>query len=187
MAKSHRISKVTTRAGDKGTTKLATGRTVTKYDPLIKVVGAVDELNSHIGLLLTHIGMDDTGSAHIEILKHTQQHLFDMGAVLAMEGAFTVPDRTDLENATAALNESLPPLTEFVLPGGGLASAQSHVCRATCRRAESQMWELVAGIEADTTESAFADCGRYLNRLSDYFFVLARTLVDAPEEQWRKP
>ncbi len=171
-----RITKVTTRAGDKGTTKLATGRTVAKHAPVVRVIGAVDELNSHVGVLA---GLAPDPAA----LKTIQQRLFDMGAVFAMEGQYDAPALDELEAATEAVNETLPPLTEFVLPGGGPAASQAHVCRSVCRRAESDLWGLIETSPNDSLEQ----CARYLNRLSDYFFVLARALTQDDEEQWSGP
>ena len=137
MPEKHRISKVTTRAGDTGNTKLATGRTVGKHELIVSAMGAIDELNSHIGLLRAYVG-----EAHQDTLAEVQQALFDLGAVFAMEGSYGAPLPTNIETVTETLNERLPPLTEFVLPGGGQAAAQSHVCRATCRRAETTVWQL---------------------------------------------
>jgi cob(I)alamin adenosyltransferase len=178
MADKHRISKVTTRAGDTGKTKLATGRTVNKHSTIMLAMGGVDELNSQLGLLLGHVDIE------VAELKQIQQNLFDMGAVFAMEGEYAAPTVARLEQAIERLNAELPPLTEFVLPGGGLAAAQSHVCRSVCRRAERDVWALIS----QTTDSAesFTACARYLNRLSDYLFVLARTLTNSAEEQWQK-
>lgn len=178
MADKHRISKVTTRAGDTGKTKLATGRTVNKDSTIMLAMGGVDELNSHLGLLLAHVDIE------VAELKQIQQNLFDMGAVFAMEGDYAAPTVASLESAIERLNKELPPLTEFVLPGGGLAAAQSHVCRSVCRRAERDLWSL-NNQAADSPES-FTACARYLNRLSDYLFVLARTLNNSVEEQWNK-
>ncbi len=105
-----------------------------------------------------------------------------MGAVFAMEGQFDAPASATLEAITAQLNERLPPLTEFVLPGGGAAAAQAHICRAVCRRAEIDLWGLLAGLT--DPPHAMQDCARYLNRLSDYFFVLARSLSETAETEW---
>ncbi len=179
MAK-HRLTKVTTRAGDQGTTKLATGRTVAKHDPLVLTMGAIDELNSHVGVLA---GL--AGDPHPAALKEIQQQLFNMGAVFAMEGGFDAPELAGLESLTEQLNASLPPLTEFVLPGGGAAAAASHICRAVCRRAETQTWLLINNLP-EAAES-YVSSARYLNRLSDYFFVLARALTETAEEQWQGP
>ena len=180
MVEKHRISKVTTRAGDTGNTKLATGRTIGKHELIVSAMGAIDELNSHIGLLRAYVG-----EAHQETLAEVQQALFDLGAVFAMEGSYGAPSPDHIETVTEALNESLPPLTEFVLPGGGQAAAQSHVCRATCRRAETTVWQL--NYEIATTPDAYLGAARYLNRLSDYLFVLARALTATAETQWQGP
>lgn len=178
MAK-HRLTKVTTRAGDQGTTKLATGRTITKFSPFVQTMGAVDELNSYLGLLLAEV---DTQQ---DTLKAIQQNLFDMGAVFAMEGEYQAPDLAALESATEEMNATLPPLTEFVLPGGGESAARSHICRAVCRRAETQTWALIDSL--DSPPASFVACAQYLNRLSDYFFVLARSVTLTTEEQWQGP
>ena len=177
-----RLTKITTRAGDKGTTKLATGRTVSKASQVVRTMGSVDELNSHIGVLLAALA---DNSDQQDNIRDIQQALFDMGAVFAMEGQFKAPDPSALEAATTALNDALPPLTEFVLPRGGQAASLAHVCRAVCRRAETEVWAL---LEAGGDEqAAHGDAARYLNRLSDYFFVLARTLAPTTEEQWHGP
>ncbi len=180
MPSKHRIGRVTTRTGDGGNTKLATGRSIGKHESLIRAIGSVDELNSHIGVLTTVIDED-----HQSMLKRIQQALFDIGAVFAMEGEFQPPDLTELEQSSNALNEELPPLTEFVLPGGGVAASQSHVCRSVCRRAETEVWSIVH--EITDAPVAYLGVARYLNRLSDYFFVLARTVTLSDEEQWHGP
>ena len=180
MPEKHRISKVTTRAGDRGNTKLATGRTIGKHEAVVLAMGAIDEVNSHIGLLRTC-----AGETHQDNLADVQQALFELGAVFAMEGNYDAPALDAIEKNTDVLNQSLPPLTEFVLPGGGQAAAQSHVCRATCRRAESMVWRLIN--ELDAAPDAYLGAARYLNRLSDYFFVLARALTATEETQWQGP
>ena len=182
----NRISKVTTRAGDGGQTKLATGRTIQKSGQYVKTIGSVDELNSHIGLALAQLPAQDTSLVNLMVtLKAVQQDLFDIGAVLAMEGEYDAPKYTILEAATEQMNASLPALTEFVLPGGNITTSQLHVCRTVCRRAEAEMWMLLE----DWNEPPMAahDCARYLNRLSDLLFVAARTANDATEEQWQGP
>lgn len=180
MVEKQRINKVTTRSGDKGKTRLATGRGLAKYHPIVKAMGAIDELNSHIGVLRTL-----TGEKEQDTLGTVQQALFDLGAVFAMEGDYNAASPVPLESATDSLNEHLPPLTEFVLPGGGPAAAHAHVCRAVCRRAETQVWEVKG--EMDDAPQSYGDAARYLNRLSDYFFVLARSLTTTDETQWRGP
>lgn len=180
MNDKRRITKVTTRAGDSGNTKLATGRTVAKHAGIVRVMGSIDELNSHIGVLEAHVSPATQSDLH-----GVQQSLFDMGAVFAMEGDYPAPDPTPLEELTETINTSLPPLTEFVLPRGGMAAAAAHVCRAVCRRAESELWGLVA--EQEAAPQSFTDAARYLNRLSDLFFVLARSLAEGAEQQWQGP
>ena len=184
MAK-NRIGKVTTRAGDGGNTKLATGRTLAKHDDVVRAIGSVDELNSHIGMLVSLLTAGGEAEPHLETLTHVQQALFDIGAVFAMEGAYEPPTYEELEQTTAALNDHLPPLTEFVIPGGGPTAAQSHVCRSVCRRAEVDVWQLNGASEQPAP--SLVGAAQYLNRLSDYFFVLARALTSTQETQWKGP
>lgn len=191
MAKD-RISKVTTRTGDGGQTKLATGKTVFKKQTIIRTIGSVDELNSHTGLTLTillqfqnSIPKDVDLGALLETFNSIQQSMFNIGAVLAMEGEFTPPDHAIIEATTETLNSNLPPLTEFVLPGGNLPSAHLHVCRTVCRRAETDLWALVS--EDIESPAGYKNSARYLNRLSDFFFVLARAVNNVDETQWSGP
>ena len=185
MADKQRIGKVTTRAGDTGNSKLATGRTVGKHEVIFQAIGAVDELNSHVGMLVSLLTAGSSKSPHDTTLKQIQQDLFDIGAVLAMEGQFDAPAAAGVEAQVSELNAALPPLTEFVLPGGGVAAAQSHICRTVCRRCETDMWRLLHSV-SDAPEN-YQRAAQYLNRLSDYFFVLARTLSASAEEQWQGP
>ena len=170
-----RITRVTTKAGDRGTTSLADGSRLPKTDPRIHAIGAVDELNSFLGLLLTEL---DEANVLTAPCRQIQQELFDIGAYLATLGATPCPDAQWLESEVARFNAPLPALTEFVIPGGTRAAALAHVCRATCRRAERNLWEL-----ADDA----AEASRYANRLSDLFFVMARTCnaERGDEPQWR--
>ncbi len=169
----HRISTVTTRTGDSGSTRLADGTQVAKTDSRIVALGTIDELNSFLGLLVTEL--EDTSAAPKPLCVRIQQDLFDLGANLATVGATPLPAMDHLDSAVADMNAKLPPLKEFVLPGGSRAAALAHVCRTVCRRAERLLWEL----------GASADGARYLNRLSDVFFVMARTLnAGHHEPQW---
>jgi cob(I)alamin adenosyltransferase len=186
-----RITKVTTRNGDNGQTRLATNIKVSKADPWVRALGSTDELNSAIGLLRCHLS-----SAELDnMLAQHQQLMFDIGAVLAMGGDFDTPavaaGLTDVTSNTEMLNDQLPPLKEFVIPGGSLAAAHAHMCRTICRRAETDIWAAI-----ETWESALAtdniarlqETGACLNRLSDFFFVLARQLMQGQQEpQWRGP
>ena len=178
---SPRLSKIVTRTGDDGTTGLANGQRVAKESARIEAGGSVDELNCAIGVLLAAKGL----SAPLEhCLIEVQHELFDLGGELAIPGAsvLTGEQVLRLEAQVNAANEALPPLKEFVLPGGGAAAAACHVARAVCRRAERRCWAL-SRLEAVNTESL-----RYLNRLSDLLFVFARVLARArggTEPLWR--
>ena len=173
MAKK-RITRVTTRRGDAGETSLADGSSIAKSSDRIHTVGAVDELNSFVGWLRAKLTDAET-QAFDASLGRLQQELFDLGAYLATVGMVPAPDPDWLEAEVGRLNDALPPLTEFVIPGGSEACALTHVCRTVCRRAERHAWAT-----ADV-----ADAARYLNRLSDLFFVMARTLGREDESQWR--
>ena len=179
MTNKRRITRVTTGRGDAGKTSLADGSEVSKIDARIEAIGTVDELNSFIGQLINELRAGDA-AALAEQCTEVQQSLFDLGAALAVPGSDRFPDVEALESVSAALNDALPPLTEFVLPGGNRMSAAAHVCRTLARRAERRLWAL----PDDTAPGA-----TYLNRLSDYFFVLARTVnrTDRDESQWRGP
>ena len=169
----NRITRVTTRQGDGGLSRLADGAQLPKTASVFVAMGDVDELNSQVGALLTEVA-DDALAA---LLREIQQQLFDLGAHLASNGQTAAPSPSRVGSQAEAMNAALPPLAEFVLPGGSRAGAAAHVCRAVCRRAERSLWaaENQAG-------------GRYLNRLSDFFFVLARALnanEKLPEDLWR--
>ncbi|MCZ6710785.1 MAG: cob(I)yrinic acid a,c-diamide adenosyltransferase [Gammaproteobacteria bacterium] len=188
-----RITRVTTKTGDSGQTSLADGSRVSKSHPRMHAIGAVDELNGFVGLLLTELTQDNVLS---KPCRQIQQELFDIGAYLATLGATPCPDPDWVENEVARLNEQLPALTEFVIPGGTRAAALAHVCRTTCRRAERHLWKLeeetagsseAAGSSGAAGSPGAAGAARYANRLSDLFFVMARTCnaeVGA-EPQWR--
>ena len=181
-----RINRVTTKQGDGGMTQLANGTAVAKVDPIIRALGSTDELNSHLGLLRHH--HDDE-----PLLARIQQVLFDIGAVLATAGDHAPEGLNSatkaLTDTVARLNAQLPALKEFVLPGGTLAAAQCHLCRAVCRRAEIDFWSVMASKDfSDHAQVNLLASAAYLNRLSDFFFVLARQLNDlGTEEQWHGP
>ncbi len=169
----NRITRVTTRQGDGGLSRLADGQQLPKTAPVFVAMGDVDELNSQVGALLTEVADDGLAA----LLREVQQQLFDLGAHLATGGQTAAPVPERIESQTEAMNAALPPLAEFVLPGGTRAGAAAHVCRAVCRRAERSLWG------ADSQAG-----GRYLNRLSDFLFVLARALNAGealPEDLWR--
>lgn len=174
----NRLSKIATRTGDNGTTGLGDGSRVSKDDARIVAIGDVDELNSQVGVLLCESLPDDVRAA----LTAIQHDLFDLGGELCMPGHTLVTDDhlARLDNWLAAYNATLAPLKEFILPGGSRAAALAHVCRTVCRRAERSIVALAgAGTTstADTADAAVADAPRrYMNRLSDLLFVLARVL-----------
>ncbi|MEJ5976756.1 cob(I)yrinic acid a,c-diamide adenosyltransferase [Novosphingobium sp. PS1R-30] len=171
-----KLNKIYTRTGDAGTTGLVDGSRLPKHAARMDAIGAVDEANSAIGLAVCAL----PGSPHAETLTRIQNDLFDLGADLATPGGDFTPSAmklrivptqaTWLETAIDALNEDLAPLTSFILPGGSEAAARVHVARAATRRAERAMTALAA--EAPTNPAALA----YVNRLSDFLFVLARAI-----------
>jgi cob(I)alamin adenosyltransferase len=167
----NRLSKIYTRTGDNGTTGLGDGSRVDKDSVRVETYGTVDELNSFVGLILT-CELDD---AIRTCLTRTQHELFDLGGELCMPGYVLVPEICvdQLEIDLDYFNAGLPPLKDFILPGGSEAAARCHLARTVCRRAERLMVSL-AKIE-DTNEVSL----RYLNRLSDLLFVIARVLARA--------
>jgi cob(I)alamin adenosyltransferase len=176
----HRLSKITTRTGDLGMTGLATGERIKKSHHRIQVIGEVDELNSHIGYLLTFILPDEIRKVLIE----TQHRLFELGAELCMPGHCRIGQEMilSLEVLSTALNKTLPPLKEFILPGGAPVVAFMHIVRAVCRRTERA---LVALQEMDSTVNPLSLI--YLNRLSDLCFILSRHLnkvMGVNEQMW---
>ncbi|HEV3106143.1 MAG TPA: cob(I)yrinic acid a,c-diamide adenosyltransferase [Trinickia sp.] len=164
----HRLSKIATRTGDDGTTGLGDGSRVRKDNARIAAMGDVDELNSQIGVLLCETLPDDVREALIAI----QHDLFDLGGEICIPGHVMIGDAhlARLDAWLAHYNAALPPLKEFILPAGTRAASLSHVCRTVCRRAERSIVVLGA---AEQLEAAPR---RYVNRLSDLLFVLARVL-----------
>ncbi|MBI4808624.1 MAG: cob(I)yrinic acid a,c-diamide adenosyltransferase [Nitrosomonadales bacterium] len=162
-----RLSKITTRTGDDGTTGLADGSRLPKDHPRIAAIGSVDELNSHLGVLLAETMPEPV---RLELLR-IQNELFDFGGMLASPGApFAAAKLVRLDEAIAHYNAALPPLREFILPGGTRAAALCHVARCAARRAERDYFQLVQN------ETAPREGLQYLNRLSDLLFVLCRVL-----------
>jgi cob(I)alamin adenosyltransferase len=176
-----RLTRIYTRTGDDGTTGIAGGERLRKDHPRIDAIGSIDELNATIGLLratATPVDID----AQLETIQH---RLFDLGGELAMPGYELVTDDRveELEHWLDAHNADLPALEEFILPSGTEAAARCHVARTTCRRAERDLLRL----SRDTSIGAAGL--RYLNRLSDLLFVIARVLARADggaEVTWRK-
>lgn len=167
----NRLSKIYTRTGDKGTTGLGDGSRVDKDHLRVETFGTVDELNSAIGLLLA----SDLAGDVRDCLTRTQHELFDLGGELCMPGVVLIPESyvEQLEADLDRFNETLPPLKDFILPGGSEPAARCHLARTVCRRAERLLVAL-AKLE-DVNQVSL----RYLNRLSDLLFVTARVLARA--------
>jgi cob(I)alamin adenosyltransferase len=168
-----RLSKITTRTGDDGTTGLADGSRLAKDHPRIAAIGSVDELNSHLGVLLAENLPEEVRGELLRI----QHDLFDLGALLASPGApFDADKLLRMDTAIARYNANLPPLKEFILPGGSRAAALCHVARCVARRAERDYLPL------SRNKTAPPEGLQYLNRLSDLLFVLCRVLNRAANQ-----
>jgi cob(I)alamin adenosyltransferase len=178
----NRLTKIYTRTGDDGTTGLGDGSRVRKDALRVEAYGTVDETNAQVGVLRAALAADH--SAQI-MLEHIQHDLFDVGGELCIPGyeLVTAVYVERLESAIDAVNAELPALKDFILPGGSPAAAAAHVARTVSRRAERRTLSLA---DAETVNPQAI---KYLNRLSDYFFVLARQLARADggsEVLWRK-
>ncbi len=166
----NRLSKIYTRTGDDGSTGLGDGSRVGKDSLRVTAYGSVDELNSVLGMILADTGLPQELASELQRIQHT---LFDLGGELCIPGMALIedPDIAWLEASIDRHNASLPPLKEFILPGGGMAAATCHLARTVCRRAERELVALHR-VEPVRTQTL-----RYLNRLSDLLFVLARILA----------
>jgi cob(I)alamin adenosyltransferase len=168
----NRLSKIYTRTGDDGSTGLGDGSRVPKDSARVAAYGTVDELNCTVGMVLASEGVD---AAVREALTQVQHDLFDLGGELCIPGMAMIGDAdiNRLENVLDGFNEPLPPLKDFILPGGGMAAACCHLARTVCRRAEREVIALAR------VETVRPQAQRYLNRLSDLLFVIARVLARA--------
>jgi cob(I)alamin adenosyltransferase len=166
----NRLSKIYTRTGDTGTTGLGDGTRVAKEHARVEAYGTVDEANSAIGVLLAVPALPREIA---DTLTEVQHDLFDLGGELCMPGYRAITDEytARLETTLDRYNDTLPPLKEFILPGGGPAAAACHLARTIVRRAERRVWALAR------LEDIAPQVPRYLNRLSDLLFVLARVLA----------
>jgi len=178
----NRLTKIYTRTGDDGTTGLGDGTRVNKEHARVEAYGTVDEANSAIGMVLAVRPIPD---AIRELLNEVQHDLFDLGGELATPGMQLIKDEhtTRIEQAIDHFNADLPTLKEFILPSGGPATSSCHLARTITRRAERCVWSL-ARIETISLEVP-----RYLNRLSDLLFVLARVLArheNGMEVMWKR-
>lgn len=165
----NRLSKIYTRTGDDGTTGLGDGTRVDKDSLRVNAYGTVDEANSSIGLLLASVMPDDIR----DLLVRVQHQLFDLGGELCIPGHAAIfdADIDALETRLDHYNDDLPALKEFILPGGGDAAARCHIARTVVRRAERD------AVSLSRHETVRPQAVRYLNRLSDLLFVLARVLA----------
>ena len=192
-----RLTKIYTKVGDKGKTMLANGEKIAKHDIRIEAYGAIDELNAFVGelvdLLMEYsLSSKELGPKETEPLRMIQQELFDIGGELATpmsaldtskQQVVNSDDISRLENEIDKLNEVLPPLKNFVLPGGHRLNSKAHVCRTVCRRAERLI------VRLKEQQSIRDEASIYVNRLSDWFFVFSRYLslkVDAEEILWNQ-
>jgi cob(I)alamin adenosyltransferase len=178
----HRLTKIYTRTGDDGSTGLGNGLRVAKESLRVEAFGTVDEANSAIGMVLAAATLP---AAIKDCLTEVQHDLFDLGGELCIPGhrMITAAHILRLEAELDELNENLPPLKDFILPGGGPAASACHLARAVCRRAERRCWSL-ARVEEVAPEAL-----KYLNRLSDLLFVVARVLArheQGSETIWRR-
>ena len=177
-----RITKVTTKTGDKGKTALGDGSRVKKDSLRIHCLGSIDELNSSIGLASVMLPVKP-----IIYLKSVQNDLLNIGAEISMPGSkkkFLNKDRIlFLEKEIESINKDLPPLEEFILPGGNDLCSRVHMARSICRRAERDL------VSLNSKEQISPEVLKYINRLSDYLFVVARLLIqisDSDEIQWNR-
>ena len=177
--------KIYTKSGDKGETSLVSGRRVSKNHELIEAYGTVDELNTFVGDLMNVIRDERV----LHVLTLIQNKLFNIGSILAKDKAefkdypsLNEDDIKKLESEIDHMNESLEKMSTFILPGGSMSISKSHICRTVCRRAERRVTII-------TDSDEFGLIIQYLNRLSDYFFVLARymhKLEQIEEVKWSK-
>jgi len=177
----HRLSRIYTRTGDDGSTGLGDGMRVPKEHLRVEAYGTVDEANSAIGVVLAVPGLPP---AVAQCLTEVQHDLFDLGGELCVPGhrVIVAADVERLEHALDGFNEDLPPLKDFILPGGGAAAAACHLARTVTRRAERRVWALARA------EQVAPEVPQYLNRLSDLLFVIARVLArheHGSEVLWR--
>jgi cob(I)alamin adenosyltransferase len=177
----NRLSKIYTRTGDDGSTGLGDGVRVAKESPRVEAYGCVDETNSAVGIVLAVATLPEPVR---RCLIDVQHDLFDLGGELCIPGHLMITPAyvARLEAELDGFNEALPPLKEFILPGGGPAAAACHMARAVCRRAERRCWSLAR------VEPVAPDALKYLNRLSDLLFVIARVLArqeSGGEVLWR--
>ena len=201
-----KLTTIYTKTGDRGLTSLVGGIRVSKDSVRIEAYGTIDELSSHIGLLNSLIQKERSilPSEHSDVItqiqarnEQIQNTLFNVSTYLATDITQTaVPSSAKishdvidvLEHDIDTINASLPTLNSFILPGGNILASQCHVCRTVCRRAERRIVSLASSLPEDNTEKFNMDIIRYINRLSDYLFVLSRKLnflYNTEEKIWK--
>lgn len=186
-------AKVYTRSGDGGETSLVSGTRISKANMRISLYGDVDDLNSHIGYMRTLIPSDSTFDDCADLFDSVQSSLFDLGSRLACESnlweKYKLPEIREsiiemMEQKIDSLDEKLPPLKNFILPGGTQFAAYTHVVRTTCRKVERKLIDF-----GDNTQAIPENSIKFLNRLSDFLFVYARYtnhFYEQPERIWKK-
>ena len=188
----NRLSKIVTKTGDSGTTGIAGNIRLEKYHPRIETIGLIDELNSLIGIGIAELQIElqkqpSPGISALEALviewSDIQHELFNLGGELSMPGNSLITENAvnTLEEQLMIYNELLPPLKEFILPGGSPLVAKTHYIRAISRKVERALWALNSNVPVNSHSL------KYLNRLSDYFFITARMIAkitDTPELFW---
>lgn len=188
----NRLSKIVTKTGDSGTTGIAGNIRLEKYHPRIETIGLIDELNSLIGIGIAELQIElqkqsSSGISALEALviewSDIQHELFNLGGELSMPGNSLITENAvnTLEEQLMIYNELLPPLKEFILPGGSPLVAKTHYIRAISRKVERALWAL------NSNDPVNSHSLKYLNRLSDYFFITARMIAkitDTPELFW---
>jgi cob(I)alamin adenosyltransferase len=175
-----KLNKIYTRTGDDGTTGLVDGSRISKSDARLHAIGEVDEANCAIGVAVECLESDPRATALVRDLRRIQNDLFDLGADIATPGSIFEPSPMELriipaqvkwlEDAIDRANEELPALTSFILPGGSIPAAHMHMARAISRRAERAL------VAASQSVSINPNALEYINRLSDYLFVLCRVI-----------
>ncbi len=181
-----RLSKIYTRTGDDGDTGLGDGNRISKDEPRVEAMGAVDELNSWLGLIVEELLTEGEAMRPLaDFLRGSQHHIFDLGGEISIPGFTIIEARhvEQLEQKLDEMNEALAPLENFILPGGSRTIASLHLARSVCRRAERRV------VTLGKSEEINLEGLKYLNRLSDLLFVAARHCAhvsETPEVLWQK-
>jgi cob(I)alamin adenosyltransferase len=182
-----RLTKIYTKTGDAGDTGLGDGSRIPKTHARVCAMGDIDELNAQIGLLTAHLSLTSIATLTdiAPFIERLQHRIFDLGGEVSIPGFQLIHDQhvTMIEVELDRMNEALAPLENFIIPGGSILIAQCHVARSVCRRAERSL------VSLQEIETVNASGVRFLNRLSDYFFVLARFCAlqtGQPECLWQK-